>query len=805
VSRLHLALAGAALAVEGLWPALWPAAAILTVFLIAALFDLLPLLPGALHLAALVALALAFGVLAARALMRFRRPGRVEARRRIERASGLAHRPLALLDDRLLAGRDDPAAEALWQAYRRRRRRELGRLVSGWPRAGLALRDPHALRAALGLLLIVAIVAAGGDAGERLARALTPAIGEGAATASLRLEVWVTPPGHTGVPPLYLGDQAVPPEAGAAPGSEARALVVPEGSAVLAQAQGAEGRFHLVVGETVTPFEALAADSHRVEGRILSGDRLAIRRNGEEIAHWPLAVTPDRAPTISFLGTPDATERGALRMMFEAEDDYALRSATAILHLADGAAEDDEPLRLPLALLGGDPRRARNASYHDLTAHPWAGLRVELYPEAVDALGQTGAGESVRIVLPERQFTHPVARAIIAQRKLLTQAPERRAEVAAALAEIAADPAAYDDDLVVALGLRIAGRRLLGDPAETGAAEVRDLLWDLALRLEDGGLSLVERELRRLQEELQRALAGDAPEAEIERLMQALEEALDRYLQALVEQMQRELEANGEPLELDEDAIALQREDLQELIERAREMARLGARDAARQLLAQLQEILENLQARPFAGMPPRGQSEAVRMLRDLDSLMQGQMDLLDETFRQSQQTQPGDKLADAVANALSQEALRRQLGNLMRRLGEMLGEIPQPFGRAERAMRESVDALREGDPRGAVEPQGRVIDELQQGSQALAEAMAEQLGGPYSGMPGQDRRGSGADPLGRNALGQGVMDTSDVAIPNAADLQRAREILDELRQRAGERSRPRHEREYIERLLEPF
>jgi hypothetical protein len=36
-------------------------------------------------------------------------------------------------------------------------------------------------------------------------------------------------------------------------------------------------------------------------------------------------------------------------------------------------------------------------------------------------------------------------------------------------------------------------------------------------------------------------------------------------------------------------------------------------------------------------------------------------------------------------------------------------------------------------------------------------------------------------------------------------ELRRAREILDELRRRAGERARPKIERNYIERLLRQF
>jgi RNA polymerase-interacting CarD/CdnL/TRCF family regulator len=45
------------------------------------------------------------------------------------------------------------------------------------------------------------------------------------------------------------------------------------------------------------------------------------------------------------------------------------------------------------------------------------------------------------------------------------------------------------------------------------------------------------------------------------------------------------------------------------------------------------------------------------------------------------------------------------------------------------------------------------------------------------------------------NAIGR-------VDIPEASDVQRSREILDELYRRSGERSRSQDERDYIQRLL---
>ncbi len=90
----------------------------------------------------------------------------------------------------------------------------------------------------------------------------------------------------------------------------------------------------------------------------------------------------------------------------------------------------------------------------------------------------------------------------------------------------------------------------------------------------------------------------------------------------------------------------------------------------------------------------------------------------------------------------------------------------------------------------------------MAEGLRGLARELARQMGAGQ----GDETDGNpfDEDPLGRPAA-RGGMDTSTIQLPEKADLQRAREILDELRRRAGERRRPELERDYIDRLLERF
>jgi uncharacterized protein (TIGR02302 family) len=351
-------------------------------------------------------------------------------------------------------------------------------------------------------------------------------------------------------------------------------------------------------------------------------------------------------------------------------------------------------------------------------------------------------------------------------------------------------------------------------------------------------MSLAERDLRRLEQALQDALAKGAPDAEIERLMQELKEALDRYLQALAQELQQ----HPNPTAPNDASKIVTPRDLQRMLDRARDLARSGARAEARELLSQMQNMLENLRAARPGEMQQQGANQARQMMRGLQELMQRQQQLLDRSFRAQRQQdqrnrngqpgqqpgrqpgqqpgqQPGDDEADSGQQgemgeaAGQQEGLRRMLGGIMRQLGDGMGDIPEPFGRAERAMRDATGALERRRPGEAIGPQTEALDQLQQAARDFAQQLQRQLGDMFGDPNGEEPGATGReprdlqrpDPFGRPTSTNGMFDQGDVKIPDSNLLQKSRQILDELRRRAGERMRPRIELDYIERLLQRF
>ncbi len=844
--RVLLALAKAALLWERLWPGLWPAAGVAALFVSVALLDLLPMLPFWAHSLALIVFATAFGFMIRGAAAGFKAVEEKTAKHRLEQDSGLDHRPLTALHDRQVTGRTDSGARKLWRIHLQRMAEKASRLRVSLPSPGLARLDPYGLRAVVVLLLVIAGAAGGGEAFARLERALVPRLSAGL-NGPMTLDLWITPPGYTGLAPMFLEPPkdltgaktaALEPGTGVDPSRDSGPAPVkaPVGSVLLAQASGAGGAPELVIGNKVIQFAAIADDgeggSYRVETVLENADTAAktleVRVHGRPVARWPLTVAVDGPPEVEFTRAPARSGRAQLRLDYEARDDYGLAGLQVVIRHPDGLSIPGGPdsIRAELPLPGLGSRRAEGNSLKDFSAHPWAGLVVLVQLQAIDARGQAGKSDAVRTVLPERVFNHPVARAIQeARKKLNTPDPDVVAEVISRLSDIASRPKHFFDDTVVFLALSVARSRLVHDGTPEGVGAVQELLWETALRIEDGEFAIAERDLRDAQERLMRALRNDADKDEIDRLMDELRQTLDKYLAALAEHLEKQ--GLSEML-FETPGRTVDSSDLQRMIEEARELARTGSIEAARQRLADLKRMLDGIRNSLQTGKPREDMVRAKRMMDDLRSLTQRQSQELDKTFRRRRDAEaamqgrprPGGRMDQGRSGdgkqgqgngAQNQQALRRELGRLMRRMDEFMGEIPSPFGKAERAMKGAVQSLKKGDFGKAMDQQTETLGQLRQGMEGMSERMARRMGGAIGVPRGQRGRqtgpGPGNDPFGRGAGGAfgTTIDDGSVKIPDRMERRRARDILDELRRRAGEHHRPAPERAYIDRLLKRF
>ena len=802
--RTWVATARSVLFLHRLGDALVPLAAIIAIYAALALFGVVAIMPFWLHWALLGVLFLCVIAAIWLGARSFRLPTHEQAVAKVEADSGLGHRPLSHLEDRQASNLVDPLATQLWRRHQARLWRAIGPLRLSWPASDLAMRDPFALRILAFVIVVAGLGLAWDDAPRRLLSGLVPRSAD-ATSEPLSIEAWITPPGYTRLPPLTLAANS---QQANSPGDAAQAVDVPVGSRLLVQVRGKAGRGSLNANGEAMEFQVVDAATQRLETILRRGNAISVAVGGEKFT-WPIRIVPDAAPRAT-LSEPRSTDRGVLRLVYGATDDFGIVETRLSL------TRKSKTFDLPVPIHAIDPRQVKGSSFQDFTAHPWAGLEVELRVVAKDALGQIGASAPRSFVLPERHFYHPIARAIIALRKQLSANPDQAGAVARGLRQLQRQPQAFDDDISTYLALDFAQRRLDAGTDEEMLGSIQQLMWDTALALEDGGVSLAMRELRRLQRALEEALANGASDEEIQRLMNELQQAMNEYLQQLQQQIAKALEKGMQLGALDENAIALSQQDLNDMLNQARRMAESGARDSARQMLDQLQNMLENLQM----GMPMMADrdSQAQRMLGDLGRILRQQQQLLEDTFRMQRNRQPGSGEGElgqgptaglpgeAGQGAARQDALRQMLGDLMRRFSNMTGDIPSGMGSAEQAMRGATDALRGEALEDAARNQNEALQSLQQSLQQMSEMMRQQIG---------TRRGQGQreqmDPFGRALSeqdgpgGDAVARENQDRVPLDQNLDRSRQLFEELRSRRNEAARPRMERDYIDRLLRQF
>lgn len=777
-----------ALAWERAWPRLALLLCIVGSLLSLAWLGLFGRLPDVLRLAVIAGLAL----LAITALIRLILtpwPDRRAAADWLDHVGGLANRPLAGLADRPVTG-DDPAALALWQAHRRRLLADVARLRPLPPSPRLDRADPHALRFVVLFALVVGFFSTQDHLAPLVAAVRLPA----AAVADLRVDVWVNPPTYTGEAPRAL-------LSGSPTASAASTASVPAGSRLSVRLGGmaAPTATYSVAG-TATPLDR-AAGVGAFELTLNKSGRLSLSGDDFGPVELDIAVRADAPPTIRLAEQPSATGRGALRLVYALSDDNRVAAATARLMpvVGDGARPLVALPELPLAL----PRRgeATSATVRDLTRHPLAGARVHLVGEARDDAGQAVETAPLLIELPQARMRQPLAAAILEQRRLLAEDARRAPAVAATFETLGDLGAPFIDKAAEIIGLRVARTAILAARDDDDLRRVLDYLWQMASAIEAGDLLPTEQRLAAARDALKEALESGASNEEIARLTEELKAALDAHLQAMAEQ------AAGNPGRLDDlgknGGRSITGDDLRAAIDRMRELSELGERQAAADLLSQLDDILSGLSM-----AEPRAGSQSDPTLDELADIIRRQQELQQRTHKLTPDGYSGEEFGEDWGDQKTLDGLSKEQQALSERLGDLLGRMPgnnrpgegkagegkpDALGDAGEAMRSAGRALGEGDPDSAVGEQGAALDALRRGARELARGK------------GKGEGTAGTDPLGRPTGRRGVDLGADTVVPGEIEVQRARRLLEELRRRFADPGRSPLELDYLRRLIEPF
>ncbi len=446
----------------------------------------------------------------------------------------------------------------------------------------------------------------------------------------------------------------------------------------------------------------------------------------------------------------------------------------------------------------------------------------------------------------------------------LSSAPHGVRRGAVMLEAVTYEAPRYFTDILVYSGLTTARYALEASTTTDEAKATEPLLWSLALRAEYGSAADAYAALMAAKKALEDALRDGASEEEIARLVEAFKDAAQRYIAAkMAEALANGLEAppSSEDSAEGPSGPGVGGQGFSDMLDALEDLTETGATDQARQLLADITNMLENLQFQQgqgsgsdgFPGMPgeqaenesdedlPEDEREMTETMRELSDLLREQRELNDETlaeqrgergeqadqgdpsFGDNQHGQGGDvqtgegDVPDWMDGEDGQSLAQRQ-AELADRIEELAenqagsgedGEGEGAGGRLdedtleaiERSQRRAGNALENGNEDRAIRNQDQATRQLRDLAEGLAEALdearADRLGDQNAQAAGA------ADPFG-NSVSGAVDDSNSVDIPDQAERQRAKDILDELRRRYDE-AIDEDEREYLRRLLDRF
>ena len=131
---------------------------------------------------------------------------------------------------------------------------------------------------------------------------------------------------------------------------------------------------------------------------------------------------------------------------------------------------------------------------------------------------------------------------------------------------------------------------------------------------------------------------------------------------------------------------------------------------------------------------------------------------------------------------------------------GEEGEDYQERLQQAEDAQNRAADALARGDLEAARRHQDDALDALGEAASAMSQAADRR-----AQEEGRQNTQSNTDPLGRPSGAGDAGFGDDVAVPEERERQRARDILEELRRRAGSRGLTEDEEDYLRRLLDRF
>jgi uncharacterized protein (TIGR02302 family) len=332
------------------------------------------------------------------------------------------------------------------------------------------------------------------------------------------------------------------------------------------------------------------------------------------------------------------------------------------------------------------------------------------------------------------------------------------------------------------------------------------------------GEAVTQDEIQEMMDEIQRLM----DEGRMDEAMELLQE-----LQEMLENLQVNKQSGGEGGEGDP-----QEQDMQDMLEEQQELAD----DTFQELQEQFEQQQGTEEQQSQQGQQGQnGRQEGQSGQQQGQEQGEGQQQGDQQSGQQGQQQGEGQQQSEGQQQGQGQDGQSGEgqsgtgtsdLAGRQKALRDMLdrqrGQLPSDGGGAgdaardalrdaDREMGQAEESLRQGDFGQALDQQSDALQSLRRGIRAMREeGQQAQAGSEGETQDGGSSRTAGRDPLGRSNGGTQSGSTVDdnarnEGIDNAGRRKAYEDLLNDLKGRAQDRTRPEFELDYLERLLDRF
>ncbi|MDG1995293.1 MAG: DUF4175 family protein [Emcibacteraceae bacterium] len=299
-------------------------------------------------------------------------------------------------------------------------------------------------------------------------------------------------------PPLYLNQDSQHKELKKINDNYEEINPIYEGSVLDINVQGTKWAPEMVLSDgSLVAFEKVGENEFQANVKIDMQTSWQLRQGSYVIGDWPIQLIDDESPEIDQFALEEyENDKGYLAFKVDVDDDKKIMNAEIAILKKNGVTEENTPLAI------SEVRSMNSIYYASLSGSSYAGKKVDVVLNVEDEAGQVTSQIIEDVLIPEKQYRHPIANKLIAIREELFKDKYERNILFRELKALGLLGEKENLPAVYYMGLRTAYWRLVNPTNDNDQEVARDLLWDLAQKLEDSEAGVIERNLLASLDEL---------------------------------------------------------------------------------------------------------------------------------------------------------------------------------------------------------------------------------------------------------------------------------------------------------------